>query len=109
VTGEGYVLRSGLATGIEADLVIEVAGVLGYYGCDLGPLDADVAAHAILAARSWRERKAAEERRHATARELSARETREILELAEARRRTVRRTADEALSDAMMRIQGGRR
>ena len=109
MTGEGYVLRSGLATGIEADLVIEVAGVLGYYGCDLGPLDADVAAHAILAARSWRERRAAEERRHVTARERSARETREILELAEARRRTVRRTADEALSDAMMRIQGGRR
>jgi len=94
VTGEGYVLASGLATGIESELVAEVVGVLEYYGCDLGPLDADVAAHAILAARSWRERRAAEERRHASARERSARETREILELAEARRRVLQHRVD---------------
>ena len=109
MTGEGYVLASGLATGIESDLVAEVAGVLEYYGCDLGPLDADVAAHAILAARSWRERRAAEERRHASARERSARETREILELAEARVRTARRICD-GIRDAMAAsLKGGGR
>ena len=107
MTGEGYVLRSGLDTGIEADLVIEVAGVLQCYGCDLGPLDADVAAHAILAARSWMERKAAEERRHASARERSWRETREILELSEARVRTARRIVD-GIKDAMAAsLKGG--
>ena len=52
--GDGYVLASGVATGIEPDLVAEVAGVLEYYGCDLGPSGADAAAHAILAARSAR-------------------------------------------------------
>ena len=109
MTGEGYVLRSGLATGIEADLVAEVAGVLEYYGCDLGPLDADVAAHAILAARSWRERRAAEERRHASARERSQRETRQILELSEARVRTARRIVD-GIKDAMAAsLKGGGR
>ena len=94
MTGEGYVLASGLATGIETDLVVEVAGVLEYYGCDMGPLGPDVAAHAILAARSWRERKAAEERRHASARERSQRETREILDLAEARSRVLQHRVD---------------
>jgi len=94
VTGEGYVLASGLATGIESELVAEVVGVLEYYGCDMGPLGPDVAAHAILAARSWRERKAAEERRHATARERSARETREILDLAEVRSRVLQHRVD---------------
>jgi len=107
MSAENYVLRSGLATGIESELVAEVAGVLEYYGCDMGPLGADAAAHAILAARSWRERQRAAERQHVTARERSQRETRQILELSEARVRTARRIVG-GIKDAMAAsLKGG--
>lgn len=88
-TGEGYVLRDGRATGLPEELVAEVAGVLRYYGCDMGSLTDDAAARAILAARSWQERRAAREREHARRRDDALRlaETRTILDLAEARRR----------------------
>jgi hypothetical protein len=84
---EGYLLSDGRATGLEEDLVAEVAAVLEWYGCDQGHLTGDAAAKAILAARSWQERRAAQERGHARWREEAARETRTILDLVEARRR----------------------
>ena len=70
MTAEGYVLTSGHATGLEADLVREVAGVMECYA---GQPVADVAAHALLAARAWRERQAARERGHARLRDDKAR------------------------------------
>ncbi len=78
MTGEGYVFSDGRASGLPEDLVAEVAGVLRYYGCDQGSLTDDAAAHAILAARSWHEREAAEERRHAKARQRLAEEAEAI-------------------------------
>lgn len=90
---DGYVLTTGQATGLPDDLVAEVAGVLEFYGCDMGPLGPDAAARAILAARSWQDRRAAEERRHTKAHEQASREVAALLGLVEARERTRRRTA----------------
>lgn len=90
---DGYTLSNGTLTDLEGDLVAEVAGVLEFYGCDMGPLGEDVAAHAILAARAWRERKAAEDCRHAAAHERQRRETAALLDLREARRRVAARVA----------------
>jgi len=83
---EGYVLSTGLATGLDEDLVREVASVLEWFGCDQGRLTEDAAAHAILAARSWQERREAERRAHERRRDDAARGA-TLLDLAEARRR----------------------
>ena len=100
MTGEGYVLTTGLATGLPEDLVAEVAGVLDWYGCDQGHLTGDAAAKAILAARAHYERKAAEDRAHARHRDdpLRLAETRTILDLAEGRRRAKGYTAGETFA-----------
>ena len=84
---EGYLLTDGRATGLPEDLVAEVAGVLEWYGCDQGRLTNDAAAKAILAARAYYERQAAERRAHEQRHEEASRETRTILDLAEARHR----------------------
>lgn len=88
MSSEGYVLADGRATGLPEDLVHVLAGVLEWYGCDMGPFGTDAAAHAILSMQAWRERQAAERWAHERRHEEAARETRTILDLAEARRRT---------------------
>ncbi len=93
MTGEGYVLSTGLATGLDEELVREVASVLEWYGCDQGRLTEDAAARAILQARAWELRRAADEAAHAKRHDEAARETRTILDLAEARRRARGRSA----------------
>lgn len=81
---DGYVLSTGQPTGLPEELVAEVAGVLEYYGADQGPLGHDVAARAILAARSWQERRAARDRQHARIRDDALR----LADLAQAIQRT---------------------
>lgn len=81
---EGYVLTSGQPTGLPEDLVAEVAAVLEWYGCDQGRLTRDAAARAILAARSWQERRAARDRQHARIRDDAMR----LADLAQAAWRT---------------------
>ncbi len=82
-----YVLADGRDTGLEENLVAEVAGILRYFGCDLAPLEDDAAARAILQARAWELRRAAEEAAQERRHREAARETRTILDRAEARRR----------------------
>ncbi len=103
---EGYILTSGLATGLPEDLVREVASVLEWYvacvvewyGCDQGELTSDAAARAILAARAYYERREARRRDHERRHAAASSEVRTILELAEARQRARARTAlDEVL------------
>ncbi len=69
MTGGGYVLSTGLATGLDEELVREVASILEWYGCDQGRLTEDAAARAILQARAWELRRAADEAAHAKRRE----------------------------------------
>lgn len=71
MTSEGYVLNGGegAATGLPEDLVDEVASVLEWYGCDMGQLTKDAAARAILQARAWELRRAADEALHAKRRD----------------------------------------
>ncbi len=95
VAPEGYVLTTGLATGLPEDLVREVAAVLDWYGSDMGQLTQDAAARAILQARAWELRRQADEARHAKRHEQAAWEMRTLLDLAEARRRTRRHMAIE--------------
>ena len=81
---DGYVLTSGQPTGLPVDLVAEVAAVLEWYGCDQGALTSDAAARAILAARSWQQRRAARDRQHARVRDDALR----LADLAQAVQRT---------------------
>ncbi len=93
MTGEGYVLSTGLATGLPEELVREVASILEWYGCDQDRLTEDAAARAILQARAWELRRAADEAAQERRHREAAQETRTILDLAEARRRARGRTA----------------
>ncbi len=92
MTGDGYILTSGQATGLPEDLVHEVAGVLEWY-CDQGELTSDAAARAILAARAYYERREARRRDHERRHAAASCEVRTILDLAEARQRARARTA----------------
>ena len=90
MSAEGYVLTTGHATGLDPDLVREVAGILEWYGCDQGRLTQDAAARAILQARAWELRRASDEAAHAKRREASAREMRVLIDLGEVRGRVRR-------------------
>ncbi len=92
MTPEGYVLSTGLATGLDEELVREVASILEWYGCDQGQLTMDAAARAVLQARAWELRRAADEAAQERRHREAARETQTILDRAETRRRTREQT-----------------
>jgi hypothetical protein len=65
-----YELRTGQqVAGLHPDAVAEAVRALEFYGGDCGPFGADAIARALIAARSWEERQAAEERLHERRRE----------------------------------------
>ncbi len=98
---EGYVLGTGVATGLPEDLVAQVAEALETWGADLGPAGKDVVARALLAERAWSDRQAAEERAHARRRDDAVRlpEAQVIAEQCEARRRAREHAAGVMFAD----------
>lgn len=55
------------------DEIREAAGVALFYGADLGPLGEDVIRRVLVASKSWRDRRDADERAHARLRDDIAR------------------------------------
>ena len=82
-----YTLTSGACTILQADLVEDVARLLGQ--------DADHVARVLLAERGWYARQEADELAAQRRREDAARQTGALLAHAEARRRTRKRMAIE--------------
>ncbi len=107
----GYTLASGLDTGLDPELVREVASVLRWYGCDLAPFEDDAAARALLQARAWELRRAADEAAHRKRYDAAMRETVRLLDLAEARKKAreyVSADGDPVRAGRAMQVQGTR-
>ncbi len=100
MTAESYVLSTGLATGLDEELVREVASILEFHLSGAGQLAInatyealrDAAARAVLQARAWELRRAADEAAQERRHREAARETQTILDRAETRRRTREQT-----------------